>query len=57
VFLVAVDLCTTTSVRKAATELHKVKEMFDKVYMLVEKDNKKSDSSWLVLFLTVGLLH
>ena len=55
-FLVAVDLCTTTSVRKAATELHKVKEMFDKVYMLVEKD-KKSDSSWLVLFLTVGLLH
>lgn len=41
-----VDLCTTASVRKAAIELGKVKEMYEKIYVIVEKDGeKKSDPS------------
>ena len=31
--------------RKAALELGKVKEMYDRVYVLVEKDHKKSGPS------------
>lgn len=40
------DLCTTAGVRKAAVELGKVKEMYTRIYVLVEKDSeKKSDPS------------
>lgn len=48
--IVVADLCTTAGVRKVATELGKVKEMFERVYVLVEKDSgKKSDPSKFVL--------
>ena len=40
-----IELCTPTGMRKAAMELGKVKEMYERVYVLVEKDHKKSDPS------------
>ena len=53
VFFVVVDLCTTAGVRKVAAELGKVKEMYTRIYVLVEKDSeKKSDpSKWVSLML------
>ena len=43
---VVVDLCSTVNVRKAATELSKVREMYERVCVIVEKDSdKKSDPS------------
>ena len=45
VLFVVVDLCMTAGVRKLATELGKVKEMYGRVYVLVEKDNKRTDPS------------
>ena len=44
-----VDLCTTTGVCKVAAELGKVKEMYTRICVLVEKDSeKKSDpSKWV----------
>ena len=49
---VVVDLCTMAGVRKVAAELGKVKEMYTRIYALVQKDSeKKSDPSKWVLYL------
>ena len=51
VFFIVVDLCSTAGVRKVAAELGKVKEMYARIYVLVEKDSeKKSDPSrWVYI--------